>query len=121
MHETYGHRILHEWRDSRDHFAERRYLARRAVKETHRRRRNEDTDDFSGEDVTEEMILDHLEEITDRFSMRKAASHEATIECVSYAEDAGLYNVENGVVAPCTQMGDESQPHGTHLVTDTYL
>lgn len=87
--------ILHECRDSRDdHFAEQRYLARRAVKEVRRRRSCEHADDFSGEDVTEEMILEHLEEITDRFSMKKVASQEAILECVSYAEDAGLYNYQ---------------------------
>ncbi|KAJ7835044.1 hypothetical protein B0H13DRAFT_1913767 [Mycena leptocephala] len=72
----------------------------------------------TADDVTRTPMI-FLEKIP--FFHEKAASHEATIECVSYAEDAGLYNVENGVVAPCTQMGDESQPHGTHLVTDTYL
>ncbi|KAJ7768744.1 hypothetical protein B0H14DRAFT_2402635 [Mycena olivaceomarginata] len=39
--------ILHECRDSRDdHFAERRYLARKAVNETRRKRGRNDIDDF---------------------------------------------------------------------------
>jgi hypothetical protein len=73
--------ILHECCDSRDdHFAERRYLARKSVNETRRKRGRDDIDDFCGEDVSDVMILDHLEEITRRFSIKKAASNEAILQ-----------------------------------------
>lgn len=114
--------ILHECRDSRDdHFAERRYLVRRAVKDVRRRGGHEDADDFCGEDGTEKMILDHLEEITDRFSFKKAASQEAILECIDYAEDSGLYNIPNNAAERCIPLEDDSEPHGTHLVTNRNL
>jgi hypothetical protein len=62
------------------------------VKSRERGHRRKVADDFAGEDVTEEMILDHLEELTTRFSMKRAAAHEAILECVSYAEEAGMYD-----------------------------
>ncbi|KAJ7790319.1 hypothetical protein B0H14DRAFT_2626154 [Mycena olivaceomarginata] len=117
--------ILHECRDSRDdHFAERRTHIRHAVN-SGRHKRRETQDDFSGEDITEEMILDHLETLTTRFSLKKAASNEAILECISYAEEAGLYNsssspdiVMNDAERPSE---DFSGPHGTHLAHDTYV
>ena len=74
--------ILHECRDSRDdHFAEKRYLNRKAVNDVRRHQRinGEDIDDFLGEDVNEEMILDHLEEISQRFSLKKLSSGQAVL------------------------------------------
>jgi hypothetical protein len=85
MARTHNMQILHECRDSRhDHFAERRYLARRVVNQTQRKRNHEHEDDFTGQDITEEMILEHLEGITERFSFKKAASHKTMLECYSY-------------------------------------
>jgi hypothetical protein len=115
--------ILHECRDSRDdHFAEHRNRVRKAVNSRNRRRRAQDGDDFSGEDVTEAMILDHLEDLTTRFSMKRAAANEAILECVHYAEESGMYSAEfqdNSTHDP-SAMSDATGLEGTHLVTDTY-
>ncbi|KAJ7706566.1 hypothetical protein B0H14DRAFT_2647051 [Mycena olivaceomarginata] len=46
-----------------------------------RRQGRQVADDFSGEDITEDMILTHLEEISTRFSLKKAAANETILEC----------------------------------------
>jgi hypothetical protein len=78
-------------------------------------------DDFGREDVTEEMILDHLETLTDRFSSKKAAANEAILECIEYAEDAGLYNGVADMVPNTDLEVNCDEPHGTHLAEDSYL
>jgi hypothetical protein len=115
--------ILHECRDSRDdHFAERRNRVHRAVKSTGSRR-HDLADDFSGEDVTETMILDHLEGLASRFSLKTTAANEAILECINYAEEAGMYSNATDLGENPEDMEEcaAAEKNQTILVNDTYL
>jgi hypothetical protein len=77
-------------------------------------------DDFSGEDITEDMILTHLEEISTRFSLKKAAVNEPILECVSYADDAGLYNRPFCLSVPEESPATDRFETGHLMSNDTY-
>jgi hypothetical protein len=68
------------------------------------------------------MILEHLEELTTRFSMKRAAAHESILECVHYAEESGMYRAElhDPSIDNPAAMSETAALGGTHLVTDTY-
>ncbi|KAJ6527126.1 hypothetical protein B0H19DRAFT_970260 [Mycena capillaripes] len=55
--------------------------------------------------------------------MKKAASHETTLECINYAENAGLYDLPDDLSSqPATANdADDSFSTGIYLVTDTWL
>ena len=50
--------------------------------------------------------------------MRKATSQQARLECIDYAEDAGLYDIPDHTAMPPVQAEDEdgSLQQGTQLV-----
>jgi hypothetical protein len=64
------------------------------------------------------MILDHLEDISARFSIKKASANEAILECVQYAQESGMYDT-----SVCMNANESSQEptefNSAQLITDT--
>jgi hypothetical protein len=64
------------------------------------------------------MILEHLEDISTRFSLKKAAANEAILECIQYAQESGMYDIS--FYEPPTTSEDPNQFERAHLITDTH-
>jgi hypothetical protein len=87
--------LLHECKDNHDnHFADHRSRHHQFRVVTEFTSDGSKIDDFL-EDVDEDKILQHLESIDSCYSERKSMTNINTLNCVTHAEEAGVFNVKS--------------------------